>query len=130
MGQLAGVTGSLSTVNTLYTSAREESLRSDLFGSYQKNSRPAPISDIRCNIKLLSIKDLVSACRTYKCFKRFYQRIFGIFLRPLISNHFYQRVFCIFLEYSGADNVFCGLLYFCKYKLVLFLIIKYTDLHF
>lgn len=58
MGQLTGSTGSLSTVNTLYTSAREESLRSDLFGSYQKNSRPAPISDIRCNIKLLSIKDL------------------------------------------------------------------------
>lgn len=63
-------------------------------------------------------------------FKRFYQRIFGIFLKPLISNYFYQRVFCIFLEHSGADNVFCGLLYFCKYKLVLFLIIKYTDLHF
>lgn len=69
VGQLSGLTGSLSTVNTLYTSAREESLRSDLFGSYQKNSRPAPISDIRCNIKLLSIKDLVSACRTYKCAK-------------------------------------------------------------
>lgn len=51
----------------IHTSAREESLRSDLFGSYQKNSRPAPISDIRCNIKLLSIKDLVSDCRTYKC---------------------------------------------------------------
>lgn len=135
MGQLAGVTGSLSTVNTLYTSAREESLRSDLFGSYQKNSRPAPISDIRCNIKLLSIKDLVSACRTYKCaefdfLNGFINEYLVFFLKPLISNYFYQRVFCIFLEHSRADNVFCGLLYFCKYKLVLFLIIKYTDLHF
>ncbi|XP_048775587.2 acetylcholine receptor subunit beta-type unc-29-like [Ostrea edulis] len=47
-------------VNTLYSWNSESSLRRDLFSSYEKDSRPSPTVDILCNIKLLSIKDLVS----------------------------------------------------------------------
>ncbi|XP_061164531.1 acetylcholine receptor subunit beta-like [Saccostrea echinata] len=85
----------LPTVNNLYTADREDSLRSDLFTNYQKNSRPAPLVDIRCNMKLLSIKDLIwndtrfdwSSNSMYTDIETIYSTETAVFTPPIVVEN-------------------------------------------
>lgn len=53
----------VSAVTSLYTHSLETSLRNETFidNAYNKDTRPATKTAIKCNIKLLSLKDIVSS---------------------------------------------------------------------